>query len=128
MDKQLALQLKEKYPQLLCNMFTTAAIPIAPYGIECAAGWYELIDRTLAELQKLDQEVYISQIKEKFGLLRIYTSARLPEVHKITDAAEAQSQYVCEDCGGLGKRLGDNWIRTLCAVCNDLFLSKRSRN
>ena len=67
-------------------------------------------------------EFSVSQIKEKFGALRIYVGALdadiADKVYKIIDDAEVESERTCEWCGSPGKARGGGWIKTLCDNCN----------
>ena len=67
-------------------------------------------------------EFSVSQIKEKFGALRIYCGALdtdiADQVYKIIDDAEVESERTCEWCGNSGKARGGGWIKTLCDDCN----------
>lgn len=78
--------------------------------------------------------IYFSQIKEKFGGIRIYHFLNekvqdFPLVDRFVDQAirfaETLSFHVCENCGNtievetrgpLGKQWG--WVRTLCKPCH----------
>ena len=84
---------------------------------ECDDGWYELIDRTFYKLQSLDVPLFFTQIKEKYGELRIYLSGS-DAAFNITDEAEDESHRICELCGNPGKMCGNHsWWKTLCHTC-----------
>lgn len=83
-------------------------------------GWHPLLDRFAKnidyQVSKGDMPpVFISQVKEKFGTLRIYTQGG-NELTSILEAfVEDLSGYYCEDCGKLatmGNKQG--WFRTTC--------------
>jgi hypothetical protein len=79
-------------------------------------GWRDLIDRCWDICNEND--VYITQVKEKFGGLRFYVAAATDEVFDVIEAAEAESLTICEDCGVPGRpRTERIWIRTLCDKC-----------
>ena len=86
--------------------------------------------------------VEFSQIKEKFGTLRVYYDicprftekeiekfdkkilAREKErfegfVHGVVSYAEFESAHVCEHDGAVGKLYTDGWWRTLCVGCEE---------
>ena len=42
------------------------------------------------------------QIKEKFGGLHVYLSARTPAMHEAIDAAAARANRTCDQCGAPG--------------------------
>ena len=83
-------------------------------------GWHPLIERFAKNVDYRVSKgemppVEFSQIKEKFGTLRIYTQGG-NELTSILEAfVEDLSGYYCEDCGKLatmGNKQG--WFRTTC--------------
>lgn len=95
----------------------------AMFGFECGPGWFDILDRLGAVLEL--HKVSCAQVKEKFGMLRVYWHADYLEpdaddaVRAAIDAAEAESASVCEQCGDLGGEtisLG-GWLKTLCSPC-----------
>ena len=70
--------------------------------------------RVLAE--KCSQVVF-SQVKEKFGTLRIYYSGGDRYVDGVLRMAEVMSAVTCEECGHPGKQMGKGWIVTRCKKC-----------
>ena len=64
---------------------------------------------------------YLTQVKEKFGTLRMYHSTDALGDYSYTEAfisgLEAASAHICEDCGRPGTTGGKGWIRTLCEEC-----------
>ncbi len=102
------------------------------YTCECDKGWYPLIDTTLSKLKLVSQMsgilMTITQIKEKYGSLRIYygfiPSVKPPNqlwidiIADIINTAEQRSQTTCEVCGTYGE-LSErkNWVKTLCEDC-----------
>jgi len=110
MNESLESVILKKYLRL----FTCANSMI----LECGSGWFKLIDRLLYDIDKVGKEtgktVTVSQIKEKFGGLRIYLSKRDKEIQDLIDVAEEISFHTCEQCGKYGKlRFGDI-MKTLC--------------
>lgn len=91
------------------------------YGIECGPGWYPLIEDALQALVKTGLQIEITQIKEKFGQLRLYydlaahQDSDVEKVQQIIRAAERKSVVTCEVCGEPGEHTGDGgWYVTLC--------------
>ena len=74
-------------------------------------GWSSLID---AIFDRLPEDAYISQIKEKFGGLRFYVDGVSSEVLDFVDEMENKSYEICEVCGLPGKPREGGWIKTLC--------------
>lgn len=87
-----------------------------PFTLEMALncvgkGWAELIKLAY---KSLPEDTTISQIKEKYGTLRFYTSHETEDVKM----AELLSRTTCESCGQLGKLREDRrWLLTLCDKC-----------
>lgn len=95
-------------------------------------GWRAILSDLWNALDLLlfDSEWSVGQVKEKFGLLRVYIDVdpEIPDRRKeavwaLTDAAERKSALYCEACGttedvetSRGNPKG-YWIRTLCANC-----------
>lgn len=118
-------RLNRKYFKLLSHSAEDTPTPLSERGIECADGWYDLVDSTLSALNKFDG-LKIHQIKEKFGLLRIYTSYYNPEIHEILSEAEKASAKICEVCGHTEevKTSKNGYLRTLCPVCMTDHITK----
>ena len=103
------------------------------FGFECDSGWYDLIERTLERISKIVKEkkmdgFYIVQIKEKFGLLRIYYEVeneyKVEDLNKIDDIIQnaiKESANTCELCGATENVhrwiCSSFWIKTLCDKC-----------
>jgi NAD(P)H-flavin reductase len=83
-------------------------------------GWHELI-RTLEEnLNKIDPEFELQQVKEKFGGLRYYAqtsgeTGAYDSFHQLISLAEEASFHLCEVCGEPGEcKATRQWLKTLC--------------
>lgn len=104
------------------------------FGIECGEGWASLYEPIIAKVHEYndgkpdDERIYIHQIKEKFGGLRVYLSHYTDELRDMIDKAEDESFHICEECGKPGKERSDGWIYTLCDDCwNKLQEKKKDR-
>lgn len=127
MTPELENRLRERYPQLLRDLRGNPVETPLARGIVCEDGWYDLIDRLLAEItsaldQRPDPGFTLTQVKQKFGTLRVYTTAT--EDRRIDDliaAARAESATTCERCGARGATLGSfKWgMQTLCPACRE---------
>lgn len=110
--------------------------PIDARSIECADGWFSIIDCLAAAIEaEIDALVArgigkeewprAHQIKEKFGGLRFYVAGRallsaglLAQIRQ----AERDSAVVCEQCGRPGElRRGSGWIHVACDPCEELI-------
>ena len=120
------------------------------FTIECGEGWIELIDHLCEHFEhklisKEANFIRFAQIKEKFGLLRVYFDLELPtprkgidpektfiQLHQTVSVIEEMSSIVCEDCGQM-KHEGFNvemrsisgWKMTRCNECYKKERQKR---
>jgi hypothetical protein len=89
---------------------------------EVAQGWKDLVFSLLStiefELQNTpnnqEYEVFVSQIKEKFGGLRVYINNSNNFIDGAIRMAEGLSYKICERCGSPGHCRKGGWVRTLC--------------
>ena len=131
--------LYEKYPNLFANKDNSQS-PMC-YGIECNLGWYDLlsclcwrinqhkqqmIDRfrylIKNDPEKLKTEpdyvdVKFDQIKQKFGVLRVYYSGGDEYIRGAVSAVEDCSSTICEQCGNSGSIRKGGWSVVLCDQC-----------
>ncbi len=100
------------------------------WGIECGAGWNELLSSAMAKIQYICDlsttagqpfQVIASQIKQKYGTLRFYydTEGDAPIageiIRDIVKTAEVASARTCELTGTPGNLCHRNgWLKTLC--------------
>jgi hypothetical protein len=133
MDIELETALAEKFPDL----FFEADNPEKPalmFGCEFSDGWQQiiyfacqLIDSHKKHIAQSDYEqarkdnvaaFRWSQIKEKYGTLRLYHYGGDEFISGVIAMAERMSSVTCEVCGSPGELSGGGWVRTLCADCN----------
>lgn len=106
--------LKAKYPRVFSHLEFW----------ETLDGWNDLII-TMSYLiesyiesllpEELKDHVYYSQVKQKFGYLKVHMSHYVPQIQGIISMAEAMSCYMCEVCGAAAnQRNVRGWITTLC--------------
>lgn len=95
MKFNLEKSLKEKYSNLLEEI----------YEFEHHDGWYKLIDDLFEKLEaylidypNLDKIKFV-QIKEKFGILRLYAYGGDDISDKMIRETEEKSRTICEMCG-----------------------------
>lgn len=102
-------------------------------GADCPDGWKDLV---LDLLDKLKGKCKIAQIKEKFGLLVVYTDPistdqagfdAVNEADKLIDEAQEASSKICEVCGAPGKRDSDGWITVLCELHKQERIEERRK-
>lgn len=136
-DKDKALC--EKYPTLTGDRHGDMRYTAMCWGFSCGDGWYDILDKMcgqiVAVLKRLDaergvpeggthgtkqpkasaySEFRFTQVKQKFGTLRVYTNYHLDEISKIINEAEHASATTCEDCGKPGVMRGPGYIFVGC--------------
>ncbi len=79
-------------------------------------GWRPLVEALVHLCHQND--VYIAQVKEKYGGLRFYVGGAPAWVHTLISAAETASLTICEECGKQGQPRDIGWIKTLCDACH----------
>ena len=124
-------ELIERYPFLLPRNrwtgetvkdydYSYTELDAMPYGWRKAFGerMCEEICTALIEADYLDK-YRISQIKEKYGILRWYDFGAPQSVHDIISKYEYISQFICMICGNPYARLINNngWLYTICENC-----------
>ena len=73
------------------------------------------LQNSLLKLEHLKNKLpRFTQIKEKFGTLRIYYDNISPEVDNLVSFAEMLSEVTCEVCGSPGRLNRGGWLRVLC--------------
>jgi hypothetical protein len=86
-------------------------------------GWRDLLERACVRIRAAvlvdGGTFHATQIKEKFGSLRLYWEGSLSQkalaiVEEAVDLAEARSSCTCEICGEPGVLYGGGWMTTRC--------------
>lgn len=121
-----AKHMEEKFPLMFAGQYG---------GFAISAGWWPIVEKLCDNIQSHlkhrnglatqypDQhnpveQVVVDQIKEKFGGLRFYYSGGDDTIHGMVRMAEAWAANSCEECGNVGTRQGEGWVRTLCSFHN----------
>jgi len=104
-------------------------LPVEPEFIfDCVGqGWHHLLNDLFCQLRKCEWDCNVSQVKEKFGLLRVYIEEGNEDMFGLLYEAEKQSRNICEFCGERGKTSGwgTGWKKTLCDKHGEMY---RNRN
>ncbi len=125
MKQELQDKLYKKYPKIFRQRDLSPRETCMCYGIEFSDGWYNLIDNLCELLQfHIDkngyQQIEATQVKEKFGGLRFYTTSCDEYISGIINFAETLSYKICEECGSMKDiTQTKGWVRTLCKGCKD---------
>lgn len=109
MNPDLTQKLLDKYPKLFSNKQF--------WGFECGDGWFDILDHlcgAITEYTYNPDDLYVDQVKEKFGRLRFYLSREDDVIHGMITMAEYMSAHICETCGSPGTTRGGSWFVTLC--------------
>jgi hypothetical protein len=104
---------KDKFPQLFSKL----------EWFETLEGWDLLIEKLSQIIQdhlqeipeELRDQIYFTQIKQKFGFLRAYLNHSTPYIRGAVMMAVYASTTVCEKCGNAATIHNiNNWFTTLC--------------
>ena len=109
----------DKYPNLFLDKGPRS-------GFYIGDGWLTLLDNLfniiITHKHDLDvadaKQIYINQVKEKFGSIRVYLNKSTDYINGAISLAELMSSHICEFCGSPGKTQKGNWVKTLCESCN----------
>lgn len=119
MNLEFKQKLVDQYPKLF--MQTNVERSSMRYGVSTGDGWYDIINDACSKL--VEYPVEFSQVKEKFGELRMYftytdpnmTPEQLTAIQEIVDEACEKSHRTCDVCGAEGKiRTVHNWLAARC--------------
>jgi hypothetical protein len=133
MSPELENKLYEDFPLLFANRENQQS-PMA-FGCEHGDGWHGILraacklidthtnrrtqDGVTCDVFMLETKpsFHFTQIKEKFGTIRLYHDGGDSYCDGVVDMAEAMSAVTCERCGAPGKPNDSGWISTLCEAC-----------
>lgn len=102
---------------------------VVMFGFECGNGWFDLLKECIGSIkEELETNPWntdefgcnprITQIKEKYGILRFYMDSENDAISAIIRTAEDKSEVTCENCGHEGSLRCDNhWYFTRCDAC-----------
>jgi len=111
MKLELEQALKDAYPKFFTHLHaekddsdeSEPPYSLTLFGLQCDDGWFTLIDSAAGAIEaqndKGETVVRATQIKEKFGGLRIYTDISTDVARGATRCAELASKCTCEVCG-----------------------------
>jgi hypothetical protein len=94
---------------------------------ECGKGWWPLIEKVAAVIDSFnaahpDSPVEVTQIKQKFGGLRIYHYNAPEDIRQLIDETIDASWHTCEHCGATeGVTTNQEGYRnSLCPNCRQM--------
>lgn len=133
MKPTLEDKLVRTFPTLYQDRHASMMETCMCWGFECGDGWYKIIwglseklepicknlTKKLTEEQiKMGARYCASQVKEKYGILRFYTTFDNDDAEKFIEKAEKLSAKTCEKCGGNGSCINyHGWFLTRCPKC-----------
>ena len=120
MRPELEDALIKDFPKLFIDTDKSMYESCMYWGCAINDGWEKILRKVCGKLDALGEEgLQFEQIKEKWGLLRIYVNFYTDEVDEILHAAEKESGTVCESCGEPGTFRNSGWYRTFCDTCEE---------
>jgi len=128
MKKELEDKLFEKYPQIFPKgRDVDIQENLMCFGFEHGSGWYNILDNLFQKITDLlvePNKIKMIQVKEKFGLLRVYfdqincSEDIYNKIYDLINEAEEQSGKTCEVCGKEAKCTSNGgWVSTVCDEC-----------
>ena len=126
MKKELEMSLVTKYPLMFRDYGGDPYETCMNRGMEHGNGWFEIlstlcenIEKELQNHQELREKFKFTQVKEKFGRLRVYFDGANEIIWNLAYKSEEDSGIVCEQCGTRDNVSANEtgWIRTLCTNC-----------
>jgi len=93
----------------------------------CGPGWYEILkdlSLSLASIIKKEKwdatEPVVTDVKEKFGTLRVYLDWSTDEMEEAIEKAEELSSSTCEICGEKADiKISKSWVFARCNKCRE---------
>lgn len=123
MNKELSDKLRADFPELCADYGGDMRVTCMAWGFECGSGWEPVLRWLLTGLDVIRRaeapELRLAQVKEKWGMLRVYLNGAPAEAHTLCAVAEAMSSHVCETCGKAGSVRNGSWIVTQCDECHE---------
>lgn len=119
MTPDLDAALVRKYPRLLAQRNLPVTHSCLGWGIECADGWFHLLDGLFEAVAMHVDEASISpevaQAKQKLGTLRVYWDGDDEFIRGATWLAEEVSARTCEVTGAPGRTtVRGGFVQVLC--------------
>jgi hypothetical protein len=126
MDKKLQKKLLHKFQFLYVKNGLESTYTSMYQEIECGNGWFNLLWQLCDKIEKVlnteskefQNNFAVTQVKEKFGRLRFYSTLQNDLIDKLIDKASIESIETCEMCGKSGKLRKKHVWQTLCDKCS----------
>lgn len=119
MRMELEEKLVKDFPELFKGKDKSLKQSLMAFGCECDDGWYPVI-RSMChaihqQLKHNEMEFEFTQVKEKYGGLRVYHFGGDAFIDGVIAMAEEMAYKTCELCGSTGTLCNTGyWLKTLC--------------
>lgn len=123
-------KLINSFPYLqLRNLWSGKLVENCEYivGDSIPEGWFRLfllycknIKSSLEKSNYIDEFMF-TDVKEKYGTLRLSNNGEPSSTKYITYCYESFSKFVCQHCGSMADRQTEGWIMSLCNNCLELL-------
>ncbi len=123
MTEETASDIILRYPDIFGKPPFDPMKTLVCFGFEVSKFWIPILSEGFKEINQIvqDQKIKdfrITQVKEKFGSLRIYSNFYTDEIDAVIDKMEDKVSTICEKCGSPeGKFRQDGWLRVECDSC-----------
>lgn len=119
MRMELEEKLVKDFPALFKGKDKPVTESLMAFGCECDDGWYPVIRNVChaiyEHIQDTNQEFEFTQVKEKYGGLRIYYFGGDDFTEGVIRMAEYTAYRTCEVCGNPGSLCHAGvWLKVLC--------------
>jgi hypothetical protein len=103
-------RIRDKHPSLVTR------------GFSCEAGWFQILEDFFDDVAEIvadaaGADFTLTQVKEKFGGLRVYYGCSKDIRDAVSEAvrrAEESAEKTCDVCGGPGTPRRGGWFSTRC--------------
>lgn len=119
MQGDLQKKLYKDFPELFEDKDKSMRETAMCWGIECGDGWFWVLYLACTLITfwcflSRRELPRFSQVKEKYGTLRIHIWGGDEVIYWIIDQADNLSSLVCEECGWPGYIRDELWLKAAC--------------
>jgi len=82
-------------------------------------GWVTIGRKMIQEIEKINPNFEIADMKEKWGALRVYGHNEDDPTYEIIRKYEKQSAHICCRCGGPATKYSRGYILPWCDTCGE---------
>jgi hypothetical protein len=119
-NAELEKILVERFPSFFVDYGKNSHESCMAWGCAHGDGWFSIIEALCKSIERIikrrkNKDFKFTQIKEKFGILRVYTEGSDDFIAGAIMMAEEMSAITCEVTGKPGCLCKKEfWVRTLC--------------